>query len=197
MKLIVRSGRAQERSVALGFTLVELMVTFAVVAVMLMLAAPSLVAFQRNSELTSTANSFAAALSAARAEAMKRQLNTFVRPFPPASDNWTLGWTAYVDVNWDFDYTAGTDIQITQQAQLPASVTVATNSTPSDAISHYLMFSGSGFLRNADGSLGSSRALQFGSGSERRFIIVNPAGRVRVCNPVTAPTGSCDATDSF
>lgn len=197
MNTNLRSVRAHRRLVATGFTLVELMVTFAVVAVMLMLAAPSLVAFQRNSELTATANSFAAALSAARAEAMKRQLNTFVRPFPTSGDDWTRGWTAYVDVNWDFDYLAGTDVQITQQAQLPASVTVATNSTPSDGISHYLMFSGSGFLRNADGSLGSSRALELVNGSERRFIIVNPAGRVRVCNPVTAPTGSCDATDSF
>lgn len=191
------SCRAQRRSLAAGFTLIELMVTFAVVAVMLMLAAPSLVSFQRNSELTATANSFAAALSAARAEAMKRQLNTFVRPNPTSSDDWTRGWTVYVDVNWDFSYLAGTDIQITQQSQLSPSISIVTNSTPNDAVSHYLMFSGSGFLRNVDGSFGASRALQLGNGSESRFVIVNPAGRVRVCNPATAPTGSCDATDAF
>ena len=104
------------------------------------------------------------------------------------------GWTVYVDTNWDFAYTAGTDIEVSQQGPLSPAIAVLTNDTSSDATSHYLMFSGSGFLRNGDGTF-ASRMLEIGNGSGVRRIIANPAGRLRVCNPATE-TG-CNTTDSF
>jgi type IV fimbrial biogenesis protein FimT len=178
-----------------GFTLIELLVTFAVLAVMLTLAAPSFVTFQRNSELTAAANSLAASMSAARAEALKRQLNVFIRP--ASSDDWRQGWTAYVDTNWNSTYDAGTDVQVVQQGAMPASITIASDGTPSDATSHYVMFSGAGFMRdNTTGAFGSSRSIQLSSSAGgSRFVIVNPAGRMRVCNPATE--SNCSAADSM
>lgn len=180
---------------AAGFTLVELLMTFVVLAVMLTLAAPSFISFQRNAELTSAANSFAAALSAARAEAMKRQLNVMIRPYPIANNDWRQGSITYADVNWDFAYTGGTDVQVSQQGAMSGSIDVSSDGTPSDSTSHYLMFSGAGFLRNADGTFGTSRSIALTNGSETRFVIVNPAGRMRVCNP--ARESSCSAADSI
>ena len=178
-----------------GFTLIELLVTLAVLGVMLTLAAPSFMTFQRNSELTATANSLAASLSAARAEAMKRQLNVFIRP--ASSDDWRQGWTAYVDTNWNSTYDAGTDIQVVQQGAMPASIAITSDGTPNDATSHYLMFSGAGFMRdNTTGAFGSSRSIQLSSSAGgSRFVIVNPAGRMRVCNPDTE--SNCSAADSL
>jgi type IV fimbrial biogenesis protein FimT len=176
-----------------GFTLIELMVTVAVLAVMLTLAAPSFVTFQRNSELTTTANSFAAALTAARAEAMKRQLNAFVRP--RSGDDWTQGWVVFVDADWDFLGTSSTDIQVSTQGPIPSAIVVNYNGAPSDANSHYLMFNGAGFLRDTNGSFGASRAIELKSGTESRFIIVNPAGRMRVCNP--ARESNCNSADAL
>ena len=116
-----------------GFTLIELMVTLAVVAVLLTLAAPSFLSFQRNSQLTSAANSFVAALSAARAEAMKRQLNAFVRP--ASGDDWTQGWVVYVDGDWDNAPGGATDVQVLSQSAPGAPIVVSANVTTSDGLS--------------------------------------------------------------
>jgi type IV fimbrial biogenesis protein FimT len=190
----MRCLKHDERRVAqAGFTLIELMVTFAVVAVMLTLAAPSFVTFQRNSELTTTANSFAAALSAARAEAMKRQLNALIRP--RNGDDWAQGWVVFVDGDWDFLGTSSSDIQVSTQGPIPSRIVINYNGAPTDATSHYLMFNGAGFLRNTDGSFGSSRSIELKSGTESRFVIVNPAGRMRVCNPQKEQ--NCTSADAF
>ena len=65
---------------AAGFTLIELMVTVAIGAVLMMVAAPSFIGFQRNSEMTSLTNALLAAANTARAEAMKTGMNAFVVP---------------------------------------------------------------------------------------------------------------------
>ena len=183
-----------------GFTLIEILVTFAVMAILLGLAAPSFIAFQRNSELTSTANSFLSALSVARAEAMKRQLNALVVPI--RDNDWSGGWRVYVDVNGNSSYEASADILVTEQRELPATVLPSIGPGAdgfSDGSHLYAMFVGSGFMRLANGSFKSS-ALDFKSSytDERRRIIANPAGRLRVCNPGNASHPAdpgCNATD--
>ena len=63
-----------------GFTLIELVVTIAIAAVLAALAVPSFIQYQRNSELTSLTNSLLAAVNAAKGEAMKTGRNAFVIP---------------------------------------------------------------------------------------------------------------------
>jgi type IV fimbrial biogenesis protein FimT len=59
-----------------GFTLVELMVTLAVAAIMLTIAVPSFKHMMASSRLTTTANSLVGALNLARMEAIKRNDDT-------------------------------------------------------------------------------------------------------------------------
>lgn len=193
--LVDSSGTLQlPRARAAGFTLIELMTTVAVAAILLTLAAPSFMAFQRNAELTSTANSFAASMAAARAEAMKRQLNAFVRP--ASGGDWAQGWSVYVDSDWDFVYSASTDVMVSQWAPMSSKIAVTTNTTDADATSRYLMFSASGFLRNASGAIGVARVIELtNTDGERRIVLASPAGRVRVCNPAT--DAACTTSDAF
>jgi prepilin-type N-terminal cleavage/methylation domain-containing protein len=77
-----------------GFTIVELMITVAIVAILLALAAPEFDRFTAGASLDMTADSFQATLGYARSEALKRGTNVSVRP---QTGNWGAGWTAYVD----------------------------------------------------------------------------------------------------
>lgn len=177
-----------------GFTLIELMVTFGLLAVMLVIAAPSFIAFQRNAELTSTANSFVGALSAARAEAMKRQLSTFVLP---VDDDWAKGWVVFVDVDGDLAQGAG-DVQVSSQGEIPSTVTVnvsaaANGFNDTGTSKKYVMYNGSGFMRLTGGGFqaGTLELVSVNGGTRR--VIAEPAGRIRVCNPV-ADTACNDAS---
>lgn len=169
---------------ARGFTLIELMVVLILLGVMLTLAAPSFMTFQRNAELTSASNSFVAALSAARAEAMKRQLRTFVVPL--SGTNWASGWRVFVDTDSNVvsgSISAGTgDTIVSEQAALPATVGITSSSFPVDGTAAYVMFNGSGSMTNIDRTF-SDRSIVLTNGTESRRIIANPAGRLRVCKP--------------
>ncbi|HEV7271397.1 GspH/FimT family pseudopilin [Pseudoxanthomonas sp.] len=55
-----------------GFTLIELMVTIAVIAILSAIAAPSMVALMNSNRLSSTAGELTAAVQLARAEAIRR-----------------------------------------------------------------------------------------------------------------------------
>ncbi len=207
MSAIAFLNTQARRKQQVGFTLIELLVTMALLAVMLSLAAPSFITFQRNSELTSSANSFVAALSAARAEAMKRQLRAFVIPGDgtAASTDWSTGWTVFVDVNSNVS-TGSTlpdsaDIIVAKQAAVPSTVTVDTSviATPfADSGVRYAMFNGSGFMTLIGGSFPTGGVLgldlQSVSGEKRR-IIANTTGRLRVCKPGTGGDAGCNLSD--
>ena len=185
-----------------GFTLIELLVTLALVAILLVLAAPSFLTFQRNSELTSASNSFLASLTTARAEAMKRQLRTFVVPIDGSS--WASGWVVFVDVDGDVTAAnlgtakdaalAGTDETLqrlsTGHAMTPTlSIVTSVSSTGFVAGTvTYAMYNGSGFMTLIGGGFptGSANSLDIYNGTDTRRIIASSSGRVRVCKPADA-----------
>ena len=69
-----------------GFTIVELMVTLSIAALILAIGAPSFNEFRRNNRLTGTANDFLGAVQTARTEAIKRQLQVSVCPSANPND---------------------------------------------------------------------------------------------------------------
>lgn len=102
-------GSARSR----GFTLIELMITVSVLAVLLAVAVPSFQTLIINMSLTSAANEVTAALQQARMEAIRRnrtvsfQLDT------------SRQWTVYVDVNADGAYDSDDDVADTDDADYP------------------------------------------------------------------------------
>jgi type IV fimbrial biogenesis protein FimT len=178
-----------------GFTLIELMVTLALVAILMMVAVPSFTTFQRNAELTSFSNSFLSGLSAARGEAMKRGRNAMV--VPADGLNWNSGWTVFVDVDRDGVYNATTDITVLRREAAPAYLTV-TNTAVTPAASLYIMYDASGYSRLAGGAFGAwtvqvARNDVTGATllSQTRRIKIASTGRARVCTPAIASDTNC------
>jgi type IV fimbrial biogenesis protein FimT len=189
-----RSG-ARRRA---GFTLIELMVTIAIAAILLLIAAPSFVAFQRNSELTSVANSFIAAVNTTRGEAMKVGRNAMA---VPVDNNWSKGWTVFVDNNGDGLLTAGTDRIVLQQDAL-ASYFTASGSGTAGLTPPYVLFDASGYAKTKTAGFGAltlTIARNDLSGADQtaqtRRVVIAKTGRARVCRPATDTTCTTSAEE--
>lgn len=91
-----------------GFTLIELIVTLTVAAILITLAVPNFREFLLNNRLTSVANEFIAAANLARSEAIKRGRNATVcvsdnsmdaAPTCSGGTDWGDGWLVWVDAD--------------------------------------------------------------------------------------------------
>lgn len=85
-----------------GVTLIELLTTVAVLALLLALALPSFNDAITRNRLTSQANEMAAALALARSEALRRSRDVTVcgsTDGATCASNWNGGWLAWVDDN--------------------------------------------------------------------------------------------------
>ena len=160
-----------------GFTLIEMMVTLAIAAVLMMVAVPSFVAFQRNSELTSVANNLVGAMNTARTESMKRNMNVYVGP--TTGTDWSAGWQVFVDVDRDGAFSTGDVVVITYPA-LPGYITATATS---DAAG----FNGSGYsfagasLNNLTVNIARNDVPSAQLLDQTRRVKVATTGRVRSC----------------
>lgn len=181
-----------------GFTLIELMVTIALMAIMLSIAAPSFTSFRRNSELASIANNFLAALNAARTEAMKR--NMFALVVPVNNDNdWSKGWVVFIDANDNGAYDSSSDILVMQQEAPPPYITLTGNNSTAASAS-YVRYDGSGFSRPkgsdlANTTLTISRSDAGSDFRQIRRVKIAVTGRPRVCTPQSSSDRNCSAGD--
>lgn len=184
-----------------GFTLIELMVTISIAAILLMVAAPSFVAMQRNSELTAAANSLVAGINAARGEAMKRGVNAVVVPTDAA--NWRNGWTVFVDTSTARNGTLdASDIVVQQQPALASYFNVTGSGTATGTTAPYMMFDPSGYAKTKAGGFGEltlsivrNDLTGTAQDEQTRRVIVARTGRPRACKPSTDTTCTTSATD--
>ena len=167
-----------------GFTLIELIITIAIAAILMVVAVPSFVAFQRNAQLSDAVSNFIAAANTARSNAMKQGFNTYLIPANSGTD-WRVGWIVFTDKNWNKTYDDATDEVVLRHDALDSNVAVSIPTTNSFG-SGYLLFNGSGFPRMKNGGF-SGATMVMSNTSRSSSIIVDPAGRVRSCT--TGSTG--------
>ncbi|MBE7369795.1 GspH/FimT family pseudopilin [Ramlibacter pallidus] len=159
-----------------GFTLIEVLVTLAIIGVLGLVAVPSFVEFRRNAELSDSVSNLMLAASTAKTAALKSGRNAFVQT--KAATGWGSGWFVYVDTNWDNDYDAGTDELVMEHAALSSDVTVGTSA--GSLASNYLMFNGAGFPRLTGGGNGNG-SLVLSTKGRSSMVIVDTSGRTRSC----------------
>jgi type IV fimbrial biogenesis protein FimT len=83
-----------------GFTMVELMVTLVVLAILLAIAAPNLSSFVSSSRLRATQGELVSALTLARSEATKRGRTVVVAALAPTTgQEFSAGWQVFEDAN--------------------------------------------------------------------------------------------------
>jgi type IV fimbrial biogenesis protein FimT len=182
-----------------GFTVIELMITVALLAILLGIAAPSVRDLTLNARMTSLTNDLMTDLAIARAEAVKRGVRAAVCASSSGADctnsAWNQGWIVFVDPDGDGAVGAAADI-IKAVAALDASSTItSTGHASSGAGGPMVMFRPSGVI--AAGGAGVVRfdlcdtrtTANVGAAAAQnrgRRITVSGTGRA-VANRITCP----------
>ena len=180
-----------------GFTLIELMVTVALAAVLLAVGMPSMRSFIQNGRITAVTNELVAALMVARSEAIRQNSTACVcptttaanaTPVCAASSNWETGWIAFSDFNGDCAIN-GNDVLLKawNGASYVGSMTVRNNNASINSVNSVRFNTrgepfASGALQSGNFSVCDSRALvadSLGNVSTAAAVVVNPSGRAR------------------
>ena len=192
----------------MGFTLYELMITVAIVALILAFGIPNLREFTLNSRMTSTANDLQAAFTMARTEAARAKSNVTIcasaDPMGTAADcggAWDQGYIVFVDKNGDRDRDPETNESVLR-AHPPAAPGVLFR-VAGDAT--YFMYAPSGLGQRAEDYTPLSQVVicdergnvtAAGGNSAARLFIVTPLGRSAIVRDQAAIGDSLDAMET-
>lgn len=162
-----------------GFTLMELVVTVAMISIVFAIAIPSMTTFTQNDRLTTNINTLIGHLAYARSEAVKlsQQVSICVSSDSTSCTgvNWQDGWIVYIDADGDNSFTenVGTgEIILRAQQALDGANTLTT------AIGTQVTYDYRGFVTAA--SVGSFLLCDARSGDFGKTIRISSTGRVRV-----------------
>ncbi|MGH8478126.1 MAG: GspH/FimT family pseudopilin [Gammaproteobacteria bacterium] len=173
---------------ASGFTLIELMVGVAVLAIALGAAVPSMSEFIQNSRLAAQTNDFLTALHLARTEAIKRNARvTLCRSADAttcstaAGTGWEIGWMVFADAA-PFGTRANPvdpdeDVLDSHGA---AATNVSITARVADTIGDFVSYTSRGAIRDAAGAAqnGMFRVCDERGLGHARGLVLSPTGRV-------------------
>jgi type IV fimbrial biogenesis protein FimT len=166
----------------MGFSLVELMVTVSLVAILAGLAAPSFQAQIDNSRLGSHSSTLMSSLLFARSEAIKRNTRVVLCKSADGescttSGDWQQGWIIFVDA--DNNATRATTEQVVQQMPALSGTFKLSGNTN---IANYVSYAGVGsaLLTGGGFQAGTFTLCKISAtGGDSREIIINATGRPR------------------
>lgn len=129
-----------------GFTLIELMIGLALVAVLLGIAAPTFREAMMNVRISAQANDLFTDLALARSEAVKRNVPVLVCPSANGTDcttGWTNGWLIFADANRNNAKDAN-EPTLKRRGQIEGSNTLAAAGTMAAGSMAYVPYAPSG-----------------------------------------------------
>ncbi len=162
-----------------AYTLIELLISLIIVAILLSLVIPSFSTFISSNRLTSYANQWITTLNYARSEAIKRNQQVVVRKL---SLNWEQGWQVFVDIDRSIaarqNVLDSNDILLRVYASLPLDFTLRGNQN----FTNFIRYKPNG----ASSSFGSFVICDNQDGNNipepytAKLMTVNAAGRVHL-----------------
>jgi type IV fimbrial biogenesis protein FimT len=175
-----------------GFTMIELMVTVGLVAILMSIAIPNMRTFLRNDQLTDGVNDMLHSIQVARTEAIKRQNGNVVvcGTSTPTNADAAMscdyatfkGWFVFQDLNGNWQHDANEPV-IERHDLLDTNLTVKT-----DTNARIVSFSPTGFANPAGLKVpmktlvicDSRGVQQVGNSATARALFVATTGRARV-----------------
>lgn len=160
-----------------GFSLIELIVTMAIAAIVLGFGVPTFRGVVADNGMVSNANRFVASINLARSTAVRYQRNAVIcassnynqaTPTCDAGTDWSNGWIVYVDKDRDGAVDSDEVVAVNEP--------FADNTTFSAGAVSSFSYDARGFVNNGDNlTLCDNRSGEMG-----RQIRINAAGRVSV-----------------
>lgn len=173
-----------------GFTLIELMVTLSIVAVVSFMAVPTFVSTVNSNQATNLTNEFVSTLNFARSEAIKREYRVVVGMI--GETGWEEGWRVFVDFNGNNTFNSDgdnipcepavgnavrEDCELKVSSGLPSPYTLRDN-----FVGNYLVYYSSG-MNNVQGSFmlcNDKAGDHIPRADMSKLISINRTGRLRI-----------------
>jgi type IV fimbrial biogenesis protein FimT len=160
-----------------GFTVIELMATIAMAAILLTLAAPSFTELLANNRMRSEVFALRALLSEARSEALTERVNVAVCPSDDGAacaGDWNEGYIAFIDTDADGTVDVGERIVLARTTDTPTI-----NLSYSNGLNR-LMYNSRGNARTAANTYDGTFMFCDDRGSQSAAgLIVTQVGTVR------------------
>jgi len=164
----------------LGLTLLDLVVSLAIAALLVGLGVPSYRAYIADLELRIRVEALVEAMSFARAEAIKRGVRVNLCPTHDGAHcagdgRWEAGWLLFADANHDGDRDDDEDV-VRREGPAPTGITVRGNRPVAD----YVSYTALGQTRMANGALQMGTFTVCRAGANAVDVVLANGGRVRI-----------------
>jgi type IV fimbrial biogenesis protein FimT len=162
-----------------GFTLPEIAVTIAVLAIILSVAVPSFAALTERSRVSSVANEFLRALMLARNQAVGTGERVVVAPIDSDSD-WRNGWRVFVDSNNNGSFDAATDRVLHVFTSVTPDFSIISSAPTTASGQPFISFNALGFPRTLSGAAVGNGMFVLRLGNSVRSVCFDLTGRAKV-----------------
>ncbi|MBX3689005.1 GspH/FimT family pseudopilin [Dokdonella sp.] len=171
-----------------GFTLVELLTTVAIAAVLAGIALPGFGPMLGKMRSLSTRNELAAVFNTARTAAVTRALHVVICPSGDHigcsdDEHWQQGWIAFVDANHDHEADADEERLVVGNAA-PAGTAIVGSSARTR-----IEYQPDGSARGSNATL--TVCNRANRASDARTLVIGPSGRIRYGRATSENAGRC------